>query len=321
MPGIVVLHSGPVDRTDVRRAALLYCGRGGELCVLTGLDALELHGLRNGPRAAGPVHVLVGAHVQRNGLGRVLVERTDRLPPALPGRWPLAPVARAALDFARRSRDRGIVRAVLAEAVQRGRCSVGELAAELAAGSARGSALPRAVLTEVADGARSPAEAEARRLLQGSGLPAPLWNRRLHDEADRFIAVPDAWFDDVGMAWEIDSREWHLGPDDYARTVARRNRLMAAGIVVVNHLPRDVRQRPTRVLADLRTNYAQAAQRPRPPVCAMSADESGSRPAAPSESDAGAGPARERDFRPAGRAPLWPRPGSGQAAARSASRG
>jgi GNAT superfamily N-acetyltransferase len=274
LAGIVILHNGPPTRDDHRRAALLYCGRGSEPCVLTGLDALELHGLRNIPRPSGGVHVLVGPHVQRTGLGRVLVERTERLPAPSPGRWPLAPVARAAVDFARRSRERGILRAVLAEAVQRGFCTSADLGAELAAGSRWGSALPREILAEIADGVRSPAEAEARRLLmRGTGLPTPLWNPRLLDSAGRFVATPDAWFDEVGMAWEIDSREWHLGPAEYAATVERRNRLMGAGIVVVHHLPSAIRQAPARVLADLRAGYAQAAQRPRPPLRAVPAED------------------------------------------------
>jgi hypothetical protein len=273
LPGIVLLHNAPPNRDDRRRAALLYGGRGGEPCLLTGLDALELHGLRNIPRPYGPVHLLVGSHVQRKGLGHVLVERTDRLPDEPPGRWPLVPVARAVLDFGRRSRERGVVRAAMADAVQHGHCSVTELAAELAAGCGRGSALPRSVLEEVADGVRSPAEADARSLVAGSALPPPMWNPRLHDPDGRFVATPDAWFDDVAMAWEIDSREWHLGPDDYAATLARRNRLMAAGAVVVHHLPSDVRHRPARVLADLRANHALAARRPRPLLRAVPAND------------------------------------------------
>ena len=264
MPGIVLLHSGPSTRDDLRRGAVLYGSRGGERCVITGLDALALQGLRNIPNPSGPVHLLIDTHVQRIGHGRVLLERTERLPEPSPGRWPLAPVARAVLDHARRSRDRGLVRAAVAEAVQRGHCSAVELAMELAAGSKRGSALPRAVLGEVADGVRSPAEADARSLVRSSGLPAPLWNPRLHDAAGRFLATPDAWFDDVAMAWEIDSKEWHLGPDEYAATIERRNRLMAAGVVVVHHLPSVIRQRPAQVLQDLRVNHAQAALRPRP---------------------------------------------------------
>lgn len=285
LPGTVLLHNGPPTRADRRRAALLYCddpardpdraaGRA-RRAVLTGLDALELHGLRRIPSPSGPVHVLVPAAVRRSGCGRLLIERTERLPDPGAGRWPLAPVPRAALDFARRSRDRGVVRAVLAEAVQRGLCGVDDLVAELAAGSDRGSALPRAVLAEVGDGVRSSAEAEARELVLGSDLPVPLWNPRLYDSAGRFLATPDAWFDDVGLAWEIDSLEWHLGPAEYAATLERRARLTAAGVHVVHHVPSAVQQRPAEVLAVLRANHARAAARPRPALRVVPAASSG----------------------------------------------
>src|SRR6185312_3385555 len=105
-------------------------GRG--RAVLTGADALELHGLRRVPPPSGPVHLLVASAVRCGGGGRLVIERTRRLPVPVPGPWPLAPVPRAALDFARRSSDQGVVRAVLAEVVQRGRCGPGDLAVELA---------------------------------------------------------------------------------------------------------------------------------------------------------------------------------------------
>jgi hypothetical protein len=148
--------------------------------------------------------------------------------------------------------------------VQRGFASAAELSAELAAGSSRGSALPREVLREISAGVRSVAEADARALVQRSGLPAPMWNPRLYDGPGRFVASPDAWFDDVAMAWEIDSLEWHLSPDDYAVTVDRRAAMMAVGIVVVHHLPSKLRKNPAQVLTDLRANHAHAAARPRP---------------------------------------------------------
>lgn len=266
LPGIVLLHNGPPTRADRRRAALLHAGPSS---VLTGLDALDLHGMQRMPSPSGPVHLLLPSGVRRAGSGRVLAERTDRLPVARPGRWPLAPESRAVLDFARRSRERGEVRAAIAEVVQRGRCTPAELNTELAAGSGRGSALPRQVLLEVSDGVRSAAEAEARALLRRSGLPVPIWNPRLYDRSGRFVAMPDAWFDDVGMAWEIDSREWHLGPQDHATTLDRRAAMMVEGVVVVHHLPRLLRESPAQVLRDLCANHAHAARRPRPALRAL----------------------------------------------------
>lgn len=265
LPGILLLHNGPVTRADRRQAALLHGGPG---AVLTGLDALELHGMSRMPRPSGPVHLLVAADVRRAGTGWVFAERTDRLPVPAPGRWALAHEARAVLDFARRCRNRTEVRAAVAEVVQRARCTPADLNTELAAGSGRGSALPREVLREVGDGVRSAAEAQARAVLRRSGLPAPIWNPELYDRAGRLVAVPDAWFDDVGMVWEIDSLEWHLGPADYARTLDRRAAMMAEGVVVVHHLPSALKD-PAAVLRHLVVNHAHASRRPRPPLLAL----------------------------------------------------
>ncbi len=142
----------------------------------------------------------------------MLVERTDRVPlPVIRSGLPVAPVPRAVLDTARRLTDRDDVRALLAEAVQRGRCKPAELRREIDSGSGRGSALPRSVLREIEDGVRSVAEADARQLVLRSGLPAPIHNARLTDADGAFLAVVDSWFDAVGLAWEIDSYEFHLG--------------------------------------------------------------------------------------------------------------
>jgi len=106
------------------------------------------------------------------------------------------------------------------------------------AGGGRGSGLPREVLREVSDGSAVGGRGQARALvLRSQMLPRPLWNPRLYDMAGRFIAIPDAWFDDVGMAWEIDSKEWHLSPADYEATVLRRSVLGALDVELVQTLP------------------------------------------------------------------------------------
>lgn len=263
MPGVVLLRTGPPTRDDRRRAAILHAGAG---AVLTGADAMALHGLRRMPAPSGPVHLLV-PHSRRCGAsGRVLAERTHRLPVPVPGRWPLAPPERALLDYARRSTCRSEVRAAVAEVVQRGLAAPAALVAELRAGSGRGTALPRAVLEEIGAGVRSAAEADARELLERSALPPPRWNHRVVDAGGRLLAVPDAWWEEVAMAWEIDSVEYHLSPADYARTVERRSALAAQGVVVVQTLPSAIRARGPAVLAELGSAYAAAARRPRPSV-------------------------------------------------------
>jgi hypothetical protein len=268
LPGIVAVKNGPPTRDDHRRAAVLYAGDG---AVITGLDALEIAGMNRVPTPSGPVHVLIPADRRRLGAGRVLAERTDRLPEPGPGRFPVAPLARAVLDFCRRSGDRDQIRSALAEAVQRGRCTPGQLAEELEAGSSRGSAVPRSVLREITDGVRSVAEAKAREVVAASGLPEPLWNSRLLAADGRVVATPDAWFDDVGLAWEIDSREFHFDAADYERTVERHSRMTSHGIVVVHTLPQTLRKRGPEIVEELRRSHAQAKLRPRPPIRALRA--------------------------------------------------
>jgi hypothetical protein len=266
-PGLVLMRNGPPTRDDRRRGGLLHTGPN---ALITGLDALELHGLKRAPRPSGPVHVLVPADRRRSGYGLVMIERTDRLPDTTPGRWPIAPLERAVIDAVRRMRERDVVRSVVAEVVQRGMRTPAQLATELEAGAQRGSRLPREVLREVSDGIRSVAEAKARVLVQRSKvLPPVVWNPEVVDAHGRFIAKPDAWFDDVAMAWEIDSHEWHMSPADHAATLSRRSAMTAAGIVVLATAPSRNTAEPARVLAELERTHAQAALRPRPALFAF----------------------------------------------------
>lgn len=262
LPGVVLLHSGRPSERQRLRAALLHAGKGS---MVTGLAACHLYGLR---RAAPPdVHVLVDARRQVRSAGHTVVERTVRLPqPVDVGGIPCAPVVRSALDAARRLPTVDAVRALLAESVQRGRCTPDQLRAELDRGSSRGSAVARTVLAEVSDGVRSVAEADARVLWQRSGLPPLRWNVPIHDAGGLLLGVPDGWADEVGLAWEIDSYEFHLSPADYRATLAKRGRMTAAGIVVVHTLPRRLRFEPAAVLDELRAHHATALLRPRPPV-------------------------------------------------------
>lgn len=265
MPSVLKLNNAPPTRADRRRAALLHAGEG---ALITGLDALELHGMNRMPHPSGPVHLLVPATSRRTGHGMSLLERTDRLPAAVSGRWPLAPPARAVLDACRRLRRRDQVRATVAEVVQTGRCGVAVLATELAAGSQRGSALPRQVLAEVSAGARSAAEAAVVDLLRAARCPEPMRNAWLYRADGRFLACVDLWFADVGLAWEIDSREFHLSPEDHERTLERHNALIAAGVPVLRSLPSHLTTRQAEVLARLREARAECARRPLPAVIA-----------------------------------------------------
>jgi hypothetical protein len=136
--------------------------------------------------------------------------------------------ARAVADAARSFTRFDEVRAVVCQAVQRGKCSVHELTEELNTGPKARSALPREALAEIRDGVRSVAEANFRRLVLNSGLPKPMFNAQLFDAHGKFIAMVDAWWPRAGVAVEVDSRAYHLSAADQDRTAERHNRLLAA---------------------------------------------------------------------------------------------
>jgi len=263
LPGIILLQNGEPTGEHRIRAALAH---GGEGAMLTGIRALQRYGLERVP-APEDVHVLVPADRRITAAGFVRVERTARLPrPFTRQDVPVAPVHRAVLDAARRLSDYDAVLAMMAEAVQRRRCTVQALADELELGSQRGVALPRRALVPLQGGARSVAEADAWSLWKRSGLPEFVWNVKVFDNGGRYIATPDGWCDRVALAWEIDSRGCHAAHDDYAATVARNTRYVTAGIVVLSTLPIRLRTEPDLVVAELRAAYEIARQRPRPEV-------------------------------------------------------
>ena len=263
LPGVVLLGNAEPSRRQLVEAALLYAGPG---ALLTGLEACRIHGLKQVPAQPG-VHLLTPADRKVHGSDYVTIERTTRLPEAVHrDGLPLAPLARAVLDACRRLKEHDPVGALIADAVQRGRLRPSWLLHELELGSKRGTAVARAVLKDVVGGARSVAEIDAKRVWERTGLPPLEWNVGLYDPRGRYVATPDGWADDVGLAWEIDSFEYHFRRDDYARTVERNARYATAGVLLVQSLPTRLRQEPDRVAADLRAAYAAAAQRPRPAV-------------------------------------------------------
>lgn len=263
LPGVIQLSPMKPTAENRIKAALLRAGPHG---IVTGLWALRLSGLRHIPEP-GDVHVLVPIERKRTSVGFLLVERTARLPkPEHRGKTPIAPISRAVLDAARRISDIDTIQAMLAEVIQRGKCTAEELAGELETGSQRGSALPRIALSELMDGAHSVAEADAQRIWKRSGLPACQRNVKVFDSAGNYVATPDLWVDDVAFAWEIDSRTYHAEGDAFAGTLARNARYAAAGVVVLQTLPKDLRTQPEKVIADLRASYAAACRRTRPEV-------------------------------------------------------
>jgi hypothetical protein len=260
LPGVYLSASGAVTATQREVAAILYAGSGS---VITGPAALAWHRIRV-PKTS-LVNVLVPEPRRRRDIGFVRLNRTSRMPQSVipNGQVCYVPAARAVADTVRGMRDLGAVRAIVADGVQRGIVQVPQLSDELAAGPAWGSAGLRQVLEEVGDGVRSSAEGDLRTLIKRERIPDPMYNPRLY-AGGSFIAEPDAWWTDAGVAGEIESREWHLSPQDWERTLARDARISAYGIIVLHFPPKRLRTEPQVVAAEIRS--ALAAGRSRGPL-------------------------------------------------------
>ena len=267
LPGVYLTHTGAPSDDQREMAALLYAGPCG---VLTGAAALRRYGLA-GPRT-DLVDVLVPAGVQKRDAGFARIHRTARLPErvAVAGGVQFALPPRAVADAVRGLADIGEVRAVVAGAVQRRKCPVGLLAAELDSGPRQGSALLRRALAEVADGVRSAAEADLRTLIKRAKLPIPMFNARLFI-GRVFLASPDCWWPDAGVAAEADSRQWHLSPRDWEETLARHARMSAHGIIALHFTPGQVSAQRNEVVAAIRDALAAGASRPLPHIRALPA--------------------------------------------------
>jgi len=250
LPGVYLAATGSPTLIQQQMAAMLYAGPDS---VITGLAAVRQHHIR-GP-VTEFVDVLIPASRRRRDADFVRLRRTTRLPTQV---WRLGPLryalpARAVADAVRDLTSLRDVRAMVADAVQRGHCMVPDLCTELNAGSSVGSKLFREALADVADGIRSAAEGDLKDLLKKSGLPMPLFNASIYDDNDgTFIARPDAWWPDKGVAVEVDSHEWHLSPHDHTRTLERQRRMAKRGILVLPFTPRDIRTQPAKVLAAIR---------------------------------------------------------------------
>lgn len=260
LPNVYIAATGEPSRVQHQMAAQLY---GGPESVITGSAATLCHRIR-APESEF-VDVLVPLGWQRRDAGFARLHRTSRLPERVhtfgPIRYALAP--RAVADTVRSLTSLRDVRAVIADAVQRQRCDIPELAAELSAGPSAGSALFREALSDVAVGIRSAAEGDLKDLLKSSALPMPLFNATLF-AGDTFVAKPDAWWPEFGIAVEVDSHEWHMSPQDHTRTLERQSRMGKYGIVVLPFTPGQIRNQPAEVIATIR--QALEGARGRPPL-------------------------------------------------------
>ena len=266
LPSTYLTQTGPPSRHQLMRSALLYCGSDRTWgALLTGTAALELYGVRRLPRQSR-IHVLVPCDSLRTSTGHAVIERTPRMPGQVTrSAMACTPFIRALIDAARRSEDVDEVRAVLAEAVQRRFCTPAQILEEVANGPMRRSRLAHQVALEIGDGVRSPAEAWMRDALIRFRVPAPRWNAVLRDSATaRIVAVPDALWVGSCLVAEVDSRDYHLSPEDWRRTQQRHAMLTALGFVVLHFAPTRIKEDPEAVCVQVTAALAANAGRPWP---------------------------------------------------------
>lgn len=264
LPGVYLALPSVPAQAQCETAAILYAG---PYAMITGAAALRFYEFQQVPGRAGDgVDILIPARFQRASTGRVRVHRTRHMP----SMWAKGPSARryafparAVVDTARWLTDLREVRALVADAVQNNHCAIGQLADELRVCGTPNGALLRKVIAEAADGVRSAPEAELRDLIVKAQMPMPLFNPRLYRPNGDFIACPDAWWPDAGVAIEIDSRQWHLSPDDWERTMTRHSDLGQYGIVTLHATPHQLRTNPAPFLRQAANAYKTGTARPR----------------------------------------------------------
>jgi hypothetical protein len=246
LPGVVLMSATRPTRRQRLRATIAYAG---PTSVVSGADAMRAHGVD----VPLPPDVLVLAPAARRLASRsyLTVERTTRPPdPVINAGLPYASLARATLDVARRAADGEQLRMLLTSVI--GPCTVAELRAELDAGSQRGSAAVRALLTPDLAGAAEVVPETitlARRLLRGTALPAPQWHPPVHDDTGMLLGAPDVWWPEVGLAWDVDPRTRHHDARLWS----------TAGYMLLRTEPHRLSSAPVAVIDELVAAFASAA--------------------------------------------------------------
>lgn len=258
LPGVVLLTDTAPTRRQLVQAALRYAGKDS---VVTGQDALALHGVRAAfPR--GRVHVLIpSSHVLRSNAD-ILAERTPAPPrPVLRHGLLTAPLARAAVDAARQMHTRAIVSVLFSEIVFQSGVRLDELNCELVVGGRRGAGLPRQVLHEIGARIRAAVASSARELVHSAGLPPPRWNVPVDDAMGNPLGTVTGTWQDAKVAWDVHAFDFDPAPASYPIALKRGSRLAASGHLVLHTPATQIRANPNGVIADLRATFDQALTR------------------------------------------------------------
>jgi hypothetical protein len=266
VPGVYAGFTGQLGARQRLRAALLH---GGPTAMLNDRTTLELLGVRYLPRE-GDVHVLIAQQHGAKSRAFIRVRRTHRHPHAATvNGLPSTPAARALVEFGLRWRDQRAVRAVFADAVQRGVATQALLSHEIEHVPALGSSRVRRVFADLGIGVQSAPELDFLALVQSSRvLPQPYVNPLLELPCGRRVS-PDTLFLDAGLVHETNGRLAHASLDDFEDMQERHDGMTAAGLVVLHNPPARINRKRDRVLAEVETCYLRNAGRGLPPGVVM----------------------------------------------------
>lgn len=289
LPGVCLLHPGPPTSEERLHGALLFAGRppakaaktvpaqpgAGEPhasyadALITGLAALTLHRFSSAPPllSLDRIDVLVPRTRRLRSTGFARLVRTPALPTAVQiGGVPVAPVPRALADAAAGLGDAAAVRRLLTEAVRGGHCEPAAVVRELS--QAKLLTRPHvvdAVESLLAEG-RAIAEDRLYRMVAEYALPDPLWNVDLRLPGGPLLGGVDAYWPDLAVAVELDTRAPRLGlrqdfrqdfrqDDDalWSEYARKRDHLERLGITVVHLTPKKLRESPEQQATVVRT--------------------------------------------------------------------
>ncbi|MFE4517478.1 hypothetical protein ACFRMQ_25155 [Kitasatospora sp. NPDC056783] len=270
LPRVYLLQ--PAEPTPEQRmwAALLYAAQNGREegrragAVITGTAALALYGFTTVPRlpAVTGVDVLVPRQRRLKDVGEVRIRRTEReLEARSVHGLACAPVARAVADalgeWTARPGGPAPVREVLREAVALGenRCTAGELVAELADSGLTRDPRVRAALDELLAAERELSLNRVAGLLGEALLPAPLNSPELRMRGGTYIAVPDLYWPERGVAVEVESELRCVSEGEAAWVHGGQHRMEYLGIRVVYVSGARLAADPDAVGGELREAY------------------------------------------------------------------
>jgi hypothetical protein len=266
--GIYLTRPGSPTPHQLAHAGLLW---GGPQSLITGAVGLALRGI------AAPiverVTVLVPEGTNRPHSGMVRVVRCRHLPVSqLLCRGDQAPLAvaaagRCAADAIREAASLPEARSIATSALRDRRVEWDLVVSSQRPGPGAGH-LGR-VVREIADGVRSPAEAEVHeRLMRAArrgSLPPYLLNPDVYVDGV-LLGSPDAWFPGLGLGDEVDSREWHEDEGQLDKTLLRHERFETYGLKLNHVTPKRFRSDPEAHLRRLQelvaTRQSLAVQEP-----------------------------------------------------------